>query len=424
MKLKIVPVLTGLLIFSQTLIGQETSASPYSALGIGDILFSEQTEQAAMGGLSMVPLNPYYASSNFSNPAANRDLKITSFDVSVNHRTGQFKNGTKSSTLSSTYVSNLSLAFPVGNRARAGFGFRPYSTVGYELATITTTDQVTYQDKFKGSGGLNSVHAFGSYNINENFSVGLRLNYLFGDIEKVETISTEGLALHTDYTTRNDVKGFQLSMGGLYTKRLEDKKRIDVGLNYTIGSKLHTRTEDMTTTYSLVGLEPANIDTVRYSQISGKIKIPQSLSVAASYRKDMKWMAGVQLEWGDWKNFSIQPEPSLSADLGSRLRISAGGFWIPNFNSYKSYFDRVVYRAGLFYETTPLKVANETVNKFGLTAGFGFPIGKDRDASMLNIGVEVGSLGNAKSLPLKENYFNARIGLTINDIWFRKKVID
>jgi len=423
MKLKSVLTLSGLLILSVGSNAQETSVSPYSALGVGDLLFNENIEQAAMGGLSMFPLSPYYASGNLINPAANRDMRMTSFDISATSHTGRFNDGTLKSTQSTTYLSNASLVFPIGEKVRAGFGFRPYSTIGYDMMTVTVGDEVSYQDRFQGEGGLNSFKVVGSYNITKEFTAGLKIDYLFGDLTRIETVGTEGLALRTDYSRKAQTKGIQLGVSGMYTKILENKKRIDIGLKYALGSKLNSRIEDMTTTYTLSGLEPVNVDTVQYSKVSGKLKIPQSLSIGASLRKDLSWMAGIQVDWGDWKNFSYTPSAN-EFELNSRFRISAGGYWIPNFNSYKSYFDRVVYRAGLFYESTPIKINDKGVDKYGLTFGFGLPIGKDRDASMLNLGFELGSLGNTKSLPFSEKYINARIGFTINDIWFRKRVID
>lgn len=423
MKLSSVVTLVGLLILSAYANGQETSVSPYSALGIGDLLLNEDVEQAGMGGLSVIPLNPYSASGNFINPAANRDLRMTSFSFGVSSHTGQFRDEENHSTQNSTYISNLSLAFPVGEKFRAGIGFRPYSTIGYNLGSIIKGEEVTYQDQFKGEGGINSFNLIGSYNISNDFSVGIKADYLFGEMTKTETIITQGLALRTDYLRNTEAKGIKLGVGAMYTKILENKNRLDLGFNYSFGTKLSSRIEDMTTTYALSGLEPVNIDTVLYSKVSGKLKIPQSLSLGVSYRKDLHWMAGVQFDWGNWNNFSVEPS-FHNEKLYSRFRISAGGYWIPDFNSYKSYFNRVVYRGGIFYEDTPIKINDQRVSQYGLSLGFGLPIGKERDASMLNLGFEVGSMGNTKSLPFKENYFNAKIGFTINDLWFRKRVID
>ena len=45
-------------------------------------------------------------------------------------------------------------------------------------------------------------------------------------------------------------------------------------------------------------------------------------------------------------------------------RISAGGWYLPNYNDFRSYFNRVVYRYGAFYEKGNLSV-NGTNIKIG-----------------------------------------------------------
>ncbi|SMC82327.1 hypothetical protein [Moheibacter sediminis] len=402
--------------------GQDVSTSPFSSYGVGDLLFDNNIEQAGMGGISALSTNPYNSSANFSNPAANQALNITSFDFGINTRASQFKDATSTSKKSTTYISNISLAFPIGTKARAGFGFQPYSAIGYEVSTLTQNDQVTYQNSFKGDGGLNSVHVMGSYNITNEFSLGLRANYLFGDLERDQIISTQGLALVTDYNYKSKINGLQFTLGGYYSKRVGTNKRFDAGATYTLGSSLNAKITDMTTTYAVIDMSPGNIDTIQFKKVYGDLKLPQSVTVAAAFRKDLHWMIGAQLDWGDWAAYKMDEDDDSKID--TRFRASVGGYWIPDFNSYKSYFQRVVYRLGGFYEATPLQVGPEGIKKYGVTVGFGFPVGKDRDASMLNLAVELGQQGNTDAGILKENFANVKIGFTLNDIWFRKRVID
>lgn len=422
MKLRSVLSFLGLFGMLGGLQAQNTSISPYSSYGAGTVLFDNSVEQAGMGGVSVLSTNPYYGNANFYNPAANRDLRFTTFEFVSNTDMSRFKDAHNSSTKSTTYISNISLAFPVGDKARAGFGFQPYTTVGYELSALGVSEGVEFEKQFYGEGGVNSLHFMGSYNINSEFSVGLRANYLFGDLSKKQIVSTQDLALSTDYSFNSKLNGVQFSLGGNYTKMLEDRKRLDIGLVYTLGSNINAKIENMTSTYSVVDLIPGNIDTVQYHSFRGDMKLPQKLSLGASYRKDLNWMIGAQIDWTDWSSFSF--ENSQNSDLESSIRISAGGFWLPNFNSYKSYFDRVTYRMGGFYETTPIKVNGNDISKYGLTIGAGFPIGKERDASMLNFAMEFGQMGTTKDNALKESFANFKIGFTINDIWFRKRVID
>lgn len=407
---------------SAGLYAQDVSTSPFSSFGVGDLLFDNNIEQAGMGGLSALTMSPFHSSANFSNPAANQSLNITSFEFGTNTHLSEFRDAVSSSKKSATYISNVSIAFPVGTKARAGFGFQPYSAIGYEVATITENDEVAYQNAFKGDGGLNSVHLMGSYNITNQFSIGVRANYLFGDLERDQIISTNGLALVTDYNYKSKINGLQFTVGGYYSKKIGENKKLDIGATYTLGSNLNAKITDMTTTYAIVDLTPGNIDTIQYKKIYGDLKLPQSVTVAAAIRKDLHWMLGAQLDWGDWGAYQMDEDDNSMID--TRFRASVGGYWIPDFNSYKSYFERVVYRLGGFYEATPLQLRDEGIKKYGVTVGFGFPVGKDRDASMLNLAVELGQQGNTDTGIIKENFANIKLGFTLNDVWFRKRVID
>src|SRR5690606_13558913 len=243
-----------------------------------------------------------------------------------------------------------------------------------------------------------------------------------GELDRNQTITTEGLALQTNYSYQAELSGFQFTTGAYYSKKIGTNKRFDVGATYTLGANVNAKIEDLTTTYVLMDLVPSNLDTIRYQKIYGDMKLPQSLSIGASYRKDLNWMVGAQLDWGDWGGYKLDEDDNSNID--TRFRISAGGYWIPDFNSYKSYFNRVTYRLGGFYEATPLQFGDVGIKKYGMTLGFGFPVGKDRDASMLNLAVELGQLGKANYMIIRENYANVKIGFTLNDIWFSERVID
>jgi hypothetical protein len=53
--------------------------------------------------------------------------------------------------------------------------------------------------------------------------------------------------------------------------------------------------------------------------------------------------------------------------LQDTYRISAGGWYLPNYNNFRSYFSRVIYRYGAFYERGNLKLEGNSINKFGIS---------------------------------------------------------
>jgi len=68
-----------------------------------------------------------------------------------------------------------------------------------------------------------------------------------------------------------------------------------------------------------------------------------------------------------------------------------------------------------------LVVNNTNVNEFGISFGVGMPMGKE--LSTFNLGMELGKRGTINNGLVKENFFNFRIGLTLNDKWFSKRKI-
>mgnify|MGYP000415625678 CR=1 FL=1 len=99
--------------------------------------------------------------------------------------------------------------------------------------------------------------------------------------------------------------------------------------------------------------------------------------------------------------------------------ISVGGFYIPKYNSFSKYFKKVVYRAGIRFEDTGLKINNESINEFGISFGVGLPVGNF--FSNANLGIEIGKRGTINQNLVEENFINFQISLSLNDRWFIKR---
>ena len=101
------------------------------------------------------------------------------------------------------------------------------------------------------------------------------------------------------------------------------------------------------------------------------------------------------------------------------MSFALGGFVIPRYNSFNSYWKRIVYRAGVRFENTGLELKGESINEFGISFGVGLPVGDM--FSNANIGFEYGSTGTTNAGLVKENFFNFSLSLSLNDRWFRKR---
>jgi len=413
-----------------TVKAQKISVSPYSAYGIGEQLFDNSTEQAGMGGISTVPTNPFGQSANFSNPAANQNLRMTSFNASASGTNFNFKSSTDKDQTGRFNVSNISLAFPVGEKGSFGLGFQPFSGLGYDIVNTTERENTKQTVRMKAEGGLNSIHAFYSRNIAEGLSVGLRVNYLFGEMKRNEILAIEGASLAVDYSDKSNYRGAQFTLGSMYTKKIGKTNRLNLGATYTLGTNLRTDVTDLTTTYTYIGSNQASLDTISIERIdNGKTKLPHTFALGASYSKENTWALALEAKYNTWSDFKkpLENENSTmveNVEYKNNVRIGVGGYWIPDSNSYKSYFNRVTYRAGAYYQTAQYSIYGTDINGLGASLGFGFPIGKQNDASMMNVSFEYGQKGKTTNNLIKENYFGVKVGFDINDIWFRKRVID
>ncbi len=79
----------------------------------------------------------------------------------------------------------------------------------------------------------------------------------------------------------------------------------------------------------------------------------------------------------------------------------------------------MVYRAGIRFEDTGLKIKNESINEFGISFGVGLPVG--RFFSNANLGIEIGKRGTTNQNLIEENFINFQISLSLNDRWFVKR---
>ena len=114
----VLPLLVAGLFFNAQSIGN----SPYAAFGIGDIKYDNTTDVNAMGGISTAYIWDFNNNFNFSNPAANKNLELTSLKVEGANENNFFKSNydNMSVTKHSSYLSNISIAFPLSPKVKFG----------------------------------------------------------------------------------------------------------------------------------------------------------------------------------------------------------------------------------------------------------------------------------------------------------------
>lgn len=417
--------LLGVLVFSTiTIVAQRNSASPYSYFGIGETFEAITVEQASMGGIGVALKDTHRL--NFTNPASNADLRAATYAIGGSLSFLTIKEGTQSQTGNSTNLRYISLGFPIGKKAGLSVGLQPFSSVGYSLLDNQNTDNITL---FKGEGGANKIYAsFGIYPF-KDFSIGVEAGFIFGNLTNSVLNQRSSVAFATKQEETINIRGGQFKLGAQYKRELKNKLKLYSGASITIDSDLSAKGNEKmySLTFSGTGQEIPR-DELFNRSVDGDVSIPVKSVFGFGLGKENKWYVGINQQFQS----ALSSSSSLIANGGAykydkSSKFSLGGYYIPKINSISSYWDRVVYRAGLRIEDTGLQVKTNndftSIKDFGINVGLGLPL--PRQLSNLNIGFEYGQKGTTNNSLIKENYFNIRLSLSLNDInWFQKRQID
>jgi hypothetical protein len=403
----------------------QTTQSPYTALGIGDILQPSLVNHMGMGVASVA----YPSNKNFNllNPAMlGMRGYFTSFEVGFSGERRMIASDTLKQTNGSGNINYLALAFPIKqSRISAGFGLAPYSFIDYNIISKNEINGIEEEAdvNFKGSGGLNTVFFSTGFNLFQTLALGVKVSYLFGskteetifDIDQDDSFSS---ALY-ETTKVNDIL---LGFGATYFIKLSEKSQLFLAGIYDLGTDLNaTRDERLEQRQKGTGLL-LSTDTI-VSALKETIRLPQKYGFGISYTNGTRWLISSDVVIQDWNEFS-DPASELKFPLVKSYRIGLGVEFVPDAASVSNYFKRMIYRAGMSYESTPYNVNNEQIYDFGINFGVSLPVINRSSPSLVSVAFQYGQRSGGGDFAITENYFRLALGFTINDIWFYRRKIE
>ena len=397
---------------------QEGSTSPYSFYGIGELKFGGTVENQSMGGLSVYTDSIHL---NLRNPASFSELAVTTFSVGASHNSTQYKNAFKTETKNNASLDYLVLGFPITKKIGVGFGLLPYTSVGYNIQSTSNNDGQTQQEEFTGSGGVNKVFLSLGYKINDNFSVGVTGNYDFGKLDSENERALDNIIYGTREVNNSEVSGVDFNIGLTYKTKFMDKFTLRSAFAFAPEAKLSSINYKEISTFSDFSSVLGDTEVVDLKAQGLKytdLVLPASITFGVGIGEELKWFVGTELQSIKTSNFENRFLNVSGVEYQDSYRVSLGGFYIPRYNSFTSYLSRVVYRAGFKFEETGLVVNNEKINNFGISFGLGLPVS---GASNVNINFEYGKRGTLNAGLIEENYFNAKLSLSLNERWFVKR---
>ncbi|WP_417372088.1 hypothetical protein [Gelidibacter japonicus] len=427
-------VIVFITVFALQAQAQDGSASPYSFYGIGSLKFKGTVENRSMGGLSIFTDSIHV---NFRNPSgyAGNNLKVwnnenrpVKFTVGGSSSNLNLKTEEDSQNANATTFDYMALAVPMG-KFGLGFGLVPYTSVGYKLESSNTAGDL--DQRYRGQGGLNKAFVGLGYQITPKLGIGVDASYNFGNVQnsalQFRYQDGEPLQYHSKENNRSDLSGINLNFGMNYKTMITKKLQLTTGLTYTPKSTISSENERY---FSTVVVDPFTNQELVISSVEADLDaqnlrttdltLPTRMSFGAGIGAPQKWFAGAEYTFQKTSEFENPIFTIGNAEFVDASTIAIGGFYIPDYKSFSSYWKRVVFRAGMRFENTGLEINNQTINEFGMSFGIGLPVGADF-FSNANIGFEFGKRGTTKANLIQENFMNLQISLSLNDRWFNKR---
>lgn len=392
------------LLFALSSNAQEGTSSPYSFYGIGDVKFKGTVENRSMGGVSVFSDSIHL---NLQNPAHFASLKLTTFSVGGSSLNTTLKTEEAKEKARRVTLDYLAVGIPMG-KLGVGFGLIPYSSVGYKINNLAD-DTNDFNTQYNGIGGINKVFFGMAYKLTNKLNIGVDANYNFGTIETTSHRYQIGVQDGTREENFSRIQGFNFTAGLAYETKVYKKYTLFGSLVYSPEANLKFSNERTIIVDDQVDVQPvSNLD----------LTLPSKIAFGAGFGEVKKWLVGAEVTLQQNSDLKNRFSDIEGVQFENSTRYSLGGYYIPNYNSYSGYFEKITYRAGLRFENTGMVIQNKAIEDFAVNFGVGLPFGGT--FSNVNIGFEIGKRGTKYYNLIEENYFNINIGLSFNDKWFVK----
>lgn len=408
-------------VMANGIFAQSDISSPYSRFGLGTMDKNRtNTIMQGMGGISNAMSDKYLL--NNSNPAsyAAMDSLTFLFDAGFYMKYVTYRTTDASEKGSNASFDYFDLGFGVTKWLKMGLGVAPYSNRAYS-STASFDFQYPYSIDYEGTGGLNKLYWASGFKIYKGFSLGFKLNYIFGNVTDETTLYyPDYIYFHNERRTINlNFSDLTFDLGLMYKQELNKDYTLTFGATYGLPADMHAhRNVFIRTMFKGYGTSTETpIDTILYTKGEKvSVKYPQSIGAGFTFQKNERWLVGVDFNWSNWSAFTMN---GVSDSLQNSWNIAVGGCYTPFNTTVSSYFRKVTYRAGFHYDQTFFNIYGTSINKYGVTFGLGLPI--PRVMTSLNVAVEFGKMGTVKNNLIKESYFNISFGISLRDKWFVKR---
>ena len=422
-KLHLLGVLSTLFLFSEA--QAQSSASTYSALGIGEFNYSGLTQNQGMGGLGISFGTGWNA--NVVNPALSTRNTIFNFQAALNYKKINVDNGNETSDVDGGGLSYIAISLPLKpGKITGGLGLNQITSVNYNLlisSEVSDTD-VTAINSIVGDGGISEAYGSFGFLIGDRLSLGLTGSYVFGS-----TIRTDQLALFdsaanlvgttTEYYERLTVSDLGLKLGAHYYIPVSEKSNLHFGAIYqrlgNVGGKAFAKLA----AFGQASDPDSDGDLISNNE-PGSIFIPDRYGFGVTFEKTNQLAIGLEAQYQDFKQFRNLNDDPLQ--LKEAIKVGLGMQFVPDYTDVDNPLKRSTYRFGLEFQQTPYYLNATNINDIGINFGTSVFVNQ---MSQVNFAMKFGQRGTTENGLIRENYVNFTLGFSLNDnSWFYKRVFE
>jgi hypothetical protein len=409
--------------FLSSLAFAQLGNSPYSRLGLGELIPQGSVYHLGMGGISVATSSPAYL--NFGNPALLSRNSLVGFEAGFSGEAKLITSQGASERNSNGNLSYLAFAFPLAKYWTLGVGVRPYSNINYidksEQKIPQTPSFIEYA--YKGSGGITQAFISNGIRIYKGLSIGFQANYNFGSIntESVSTIIDNQTTTFGSYVIaiydQNAFSDFSYKTGLSYALKVSKNAFLNFGATYDLEANLGAQRFRAIQRRDIRG-QILSSDTLSLDR-GVKANVPAKTSFGISLERAFKYNVGADFSIQDWSSF----QGLVTKDSLTKIyQFKIGGEYTPNLTSINSYLARMTYRLGFSYAQLPYILNGKQLDERAVHLGFSLPL--NRGYSALNFAFVAGQRGATSGNLLQETFFRINLGMTVNDAqwFFRRKI--
>ncbi|HAZ58327.1 hypothetical protein [Bacteroides graminisolvens] len=271
------------------MVAQNTTNSPTSMFGIGEVTTGDGGQYAGMGGVGIALRSNSFL--NLTNPAALTEIDSLKFTIEAGVM-GAYKKYTQSGIGNNSTVgnlNNLAVGFRILPRWYGALSISPISSVGYAITLdqqVEGTNGGIISSYFEGDGGLSRINLSNAFLIGKNLSLGANLSYITGTITQTET---QGSATREETSRKT---ACYADLGMQYKYNLNKNNAFILGATYGFKQQLSQKNE-------LSVSSTSDDTTIDKSEHSVKQYMPQFIGIGLSYNTP-KWTFSGDYKWIQW----------------------------------------------------------------------------------------------------------------------------